>query len=239
MLQAKALWDSGQIARAAAIYDGIAEKDSGDPLGPEALYLSASLHAFYLNAPAAGAERFSRLISLHAGFSKTDQARLHLGALYLGPLQKPAAAVAVYRDLTDHGASDALREEGEYRLGQAYAALGKPDLARQEWRTLLGRYHDGRWVEKARLEIAASLDREQKTIEALNAYQNFVTDYPDSPYKADAHISIADCLERLDRPQEALALLKMIRKDAPNPDVIEVRIGRLEKRLRVLALIKR
>lgn len=233
------MWDAGDYSRAAAAYDAIDEKNPRSSLAPEALYLAASLHAFYLNAPAAGAERFTRLLSRYPNYPKADQARLHLGALYLGPLEKPEAAILIYRELTEHGASDAARQEGQFRLGLAYASAGNPESARREWIYLLERYHQGSWSERAKYEIASSLDRQQKTIEALNAYQEFVSDYPAGTYKRDAQIAIADCLERLDRPQEAVALLETIRDDSGNVDIVRIRLERLNKRIHVLKLIKR
>jgi TolA-binding protein len=239
MLEAKRHWDAGESARAATLYDLVSEKYPGSREGQEALYLAGSLRAFYLNEPEAGAERFARLIAKYPKFSRIDEARLRLGELYLGGLEKPEDSARVYQDLADNGASDDLRNEGRYRLGQSLVASGKYDLARHEWEGLLEQEKGGRWAEKARFAYAVSFDKEQKTIEAMKSYQDFVAAYPKSSNVTDAQIAIADCLDRLDRPQEGLALLKSISEGVPENEIIRARIGRLKKRIRMIGLMKK
>lgn len=239
MTQARALWDSGQLAQAAAAYDAIADDHPGKSTALEALYLSGSLHAFYLNQPDIGAARFARLAARFPDDPKADQARLHLGALLTGPLGKPEEAITVYRDLAEHGVTPAAREEGQYRLGTADALAAKPELARTEWRYLLERYRNGTWSEKAMFEIALSLDREGKTLEAMKAYEDFVNAFPNNPHWIDAQLAIADCLDRVERPNEALVLLRSLGGNSGDSDLIRARIQRIEREIRLMKLIKR
>ena len=101
-------------------------------------------------------------------------------------------------------AAEAMFKEGKYAEAKA------------QFEVFLRDYGDNPFLPTAALGIAASLDSQDKTNEALVAYQNVASGYPNSAVAGQAKLAIARLYEARNEPAQALKIYdELARPTAP------------------------
>lgn len=137
----------------------------------------------------------------------------YLGEVCLRMHDLPRARQAYERALELHP-KGRLADRARFGLGKALALQGEADEAVKVLAELAER-GGGDWADRAWLQIGqaeAGAGRFDKAVEAFKALERVA---PKSPLVAEARLGQADALIRLDRRDEAEALLRALVADAP------------------------
>jgi hypothetical protein len=68
----------------------------------------------------------------------------------------------------------------------------------------------------------------------LSIYQETARRYPQSDVRVETRFWMANCLEELDRLDEALREYRLLANSYPNPEVIKIKIHSIESRLKTV-----
>ncbi len=107
-----------------------------------------------------------------------------------------------------------MADRARFGLGRTLALQGDADKAREVLRGLAE--HGGReWADRAWLQIGLVESGAGRFAEAVAAFEALERVAPQSPLIAEARLDRAEALARLDRRDEAEALLRALVADAP------------------------
>ncbi len=96
-------------------------------------------------------------------------------------------------------------DEAQYYLAESHFKLKEYILAAAEYEKLIRNYPDSKYADKARYkiglcyyELSPNYGLDQKyTLKAIDEFQRFLEDYPNSPLKKDVQEKLKKCREKL------------------------------------------
>jgi len=102
--------------------------------------------------------------------------------------------------------------------GSTLFAEGKYALAQEQFDKFIGQHGESRWASHASFGLAASLDAQNKTNDAIAKYEAFIKSYPLDPATDQARLGAARLLEQSGREVQAVELYnKMLETAMKNP----------------------
>ena len=171
----------------------------------ETAYLSGDMRA-----AKAALEAFT---SDHPGDRNLASAWSRLGDVY-SRSGEPAEARRAYERAIATAPDGPLADHARLGLGRALATLGEPEAALKVLTELAGR-GKGDLADQARLQIGQVQAAAGHPAEAVEAFEALEKASPRSPLAAESRLRRAEALARLDRRDEAEALLRPLAADAP------------------------
>jgi tetratricopeptide (TPR) repeat protein len=139
------------------------------------------------------------------------------------PLELPApgTAEALAKVAADYPGTPAAAK-ALLRAGTVFYGEGNYAKAREHFDLFLRNHGATPWVSEAVFGVAASLDAENKTQEAITKYKDFLAAYSADPAADMARFNLARLYEQSNQPQLALEVLnKMTNPQQPGPSTQE------------------
>jgi len=220
--EATQLYQSSQWQQAAAAFDRAAQ----DPQQTEAKRLAAQLYAgeslIQLGDYAEARHRYQLVQKSPppAPFAARALFRLGEAALLSGDREEASKLLQSYVEKYPMGASTAYAQTYLEQIHQRqsaradFAALdeavgwerdGRHDVAQAAYRKILQQHTSRDQVRAETLRRAAKLhDRLAQSREAIDLYQQFLTEYPHAKQSAEVHAAVAWLHDRLDQPTQAV-----------------------------------
>lgn len=183
-------------------------------------------------------ERFTADPDPHANL---ETAWTYLGDVRLG-LDDPGAAREAYETSLKRFPKGRLADRARYGLGRSLAAIGETDAALDALEDLVDQ-GAADWLDKALLQIGKIELAAGRFDEAEKALARLAKAAPQSALATEAQLRRAEALMRLNRPDDAAALLRPLAADpsralsteaALNLAVIDLRRDRAEEALKTL-----
>lgn len=115
--------------------------------------------------------------------------------------------------LADENSGQPAADRARFLAAGRLYAQGKYAEARAQFEAVERDAPEGLLASTAALGIAASLDAENKTNDAMAAYQRVITSFKDEPVAVHAKLSKARLHEAANQPKEALALYDELGKN--------------------------
>lgn len=131
----------------------------------------------------------------------------------------PAPAGVSAAVLADHAAKHSGTKAAERSQLLAATKLfeeGKYADAQKAFETFNEQYPDSAFGATATLGVASALDAQNKTQEAITAYQNFITAFSTDPLATQAKLSKARVHESLKQYKEAVAIYDEVQRGSPS-----------------------
>jgi predicted negative regulator of RcsB-dependent stress response len=128
-----------------------------------------------------------------------------------GPGQQvePGTAEALVKVAQDYPGTMAAAK-ATLRAGTVYFDQGNYTKAQEQFDLFLREHNETPWVPQAVYGIAASIEAQGKTAEAITKYTNFIATYPNDPAADQARLTLARLYEQTQQPALALDVLNKL-----------------------------
>lgn len=238
------LWFGGQAAAAIPEWNRVLGLDQpGGKYAQWALYRVGLTHFLELRQYRLAVEAFQQFLELaeqKTAVSFPQQKRLiqqvrgYLGELFFEYLEDYPQSIGYYQNR--------LRLESKhpevplwlFRLGKSFFFLFQFESALATFQDLANQYPKTLWAERALYEqglTQLARDTPAACLEAILLFEMFIQTYPHSTWLSEARFGVASCLEEADRLPEALKLYQSLSKDYSTPQVIDVKVARIQERM--------
>jgi len=171
---------------------------------------------------------YRRIISLYPGGEDAWRARAAIGDIYVDRFNDRVAAIAHYAAVAAGGAREAPRYQ--LLVARQYLELRNHDQARTEARILRERWPQSAEADEAQLLTAQAWALEQRTDEALGAFQAAIDRKPRPEVAALALEGQAHLYAQLGKFDKSIELYARALPAHPNPDAIRTNIDKVRER---------
>ncbi len=235
---AEKLWADGKYRASVAEFDRVTAKDPKGELGLQALYRSAMTQSLYLDQHAEAIRKFRTYAEASAYNPKAEDAKRQVGDILFSRLERFPEAITHYRSLIAEGRDTTALPEFRLRLAKSYFYVWQFSDALAQYQELIRLFPGTPQAERAAFEIGVthytqgerSRAEDGAFLRAIDSYQRFLKDYPQSRWAPEARFGIGASLEELDRLPEALEAFEAVKKSHPSPNSVEIRIRRIRER---------
>ncbi|HEU4386145.1 MAG TPA: tetratricopeptide repeat protein [Anaeromyxobacteraceae bacterium] len=171
---------------------------------------------------------YRRIISLYPGGEEAWRSRAAIGDIYVDRFNDRVAAIAQYADV----AASPSRQAPRYQLlvARQYLELRNYEQARTEARILREKWPQSPEADEAQLLTAQAWALEQRTGEAMGAFQAAIDRKPRQEVAALALEGQAHLYAQLGRFDKAIELYARALPAHPNPDAIRTNIEKVRER---------
>lgn len=118
-----------------------------------------------------------------------------------------------------------------FRKAQSFFRLNKFEEARKEFQNLLERFPKSQFAAKARYGIGNTYYMEGSYTVAIEALKQVLRQHPNSDDAVEAQFLMAQCLEHDGKLQNAAEMYESLRDRYPVTEILELRIGEVQRRL--------
>jgi TolA-binding protein len=154
-----------------------------------------------------------------------------IASLYFEQMSDSHKAVTAYKTLIALNPGSLEADLFQFRVAQSYFRQNKFDLARHEYQILLEKYPKSQFNARARYEIGNCYYMEGKYDIAIEALKQVLRHHSQSDFSTEAQFLMAESFEQQDKLQNALQVFENIRGRYSSPNVLELRIAALKKRM--------
>lgn len=232
MAQAEGRWKQGDYLGAIQDYRRIIEEHPKSAVADDAYYWIGTLESLYLHDDVHAVLTYQKLIHDYPASPHRLSAQQAMAEIYDYKLHDLRRAITEYQKLIEKDSDPKLREKIQYRIGEAYMDLNDLDQARTEWDLLVKQAPQSSWADNALYRIGNTHLLQAQYQLALTVYQDLLVRYPGTDMRTETQFGIAQCLEETERLKEALAKYRELETDYSNPQIIQLKIRNLERRLK-------
>ena len=177
-------------------------------------------------------ELYQAVIDEDPGDPLSVRAQFQVGSTYHLFLQRDREAVQAFRDLIKKNPAGPWSLRAQELLGEIFEKRFEDyRQAIVEYQRLINLSGGGEEGDRA-LAGAANSHYVVRAFQSAIRYYRQVIEVSDDPkLRAEAGFGIASCLEEAGDLRGALAAFAKVRRDYPNPELVEQRLDRLRKRL--------
>lgn len=230
--QAQKYANQGDYLRALEFYDRVIKRNSHTDRTIEAEREAARI-SFYEVKDYKKSVAYYKLLVLHAKDPQERmQAQKQVATIYFDDLQNYGGAIAEFSKLLEMPHNDA--EESQYRLSLArsYFYLGEYFQALSEIENILGRKNDDKTKFNSMALKGNILVAQKQYAKAVDVFRKLIDDFPIMALKENVGLTLAVCYEESNDFKNAIRVLEEYRGKYSPPEYIELRIKRLQERLK-------
>ena len=236
---AEASLGNGEFTRAIEEYRLVANTFGATAYGPVSLYKIASIYSTHLNDKPRAVEAYYTLYSIYPESAEAIEARESMAIIY-SEAGNHAKAVNEYQWVLEKRPDS--REHYRYLIAMEYLQMNDFRQTRLELRDLLdslnvpdppplgGPHYE--LIVKIYYQTANSYYLESNNIEAIKAYDELISKYPQHPLSLEARLNKAHILIDDAVFEPALEILTALADEYPNKETIDSMIKLTRKRLR-------
>ncbi len=241
---AEKLWSDRKYEASVDEFEQVIRRNPHGDLGQNALFRAAMTEMIFLNRYVDALIKFQSFVERSPPSSGHQwSAQISIGEIFYQHLRKYKEAIQHYEYLIENNPRKKEIPQLLYRIGKSYFFLWDFDESIETYKKLISRYPESKFAEKAEYEIGMSLftfgeqtpgghgpgmDVYQK---AILQFQQFTRKYPNSSLVAQARFGIASCLEEMDKLEAAYQSYKELEKTYPSPNVVKIKLIRIQERL--------
>jgi outer membrane assembly lipoprotein YfiO len=213
---AKSIYDDKDYKRALDEFKKLTNSFPNSPLAAEGEFYQGLTYET-LGDLGRAAEAFRTLVDRYPYSNRVTDAIEHEYELaeamldgkrtkFLGMAIMPAqdTAVDLYKHIVKSAPYGPFGVKAQYRLGDAYIALGEFDLAQAAYQSVIDNYPNTEWAQKAGYQIARVSYKASKkestnlksTEEAIRKFEGFKQEYPQSQLELEANAAISELREK-------------------------------------------
>lgn len=236
-LTAEKLWTEKKYEASVVEFDRIVKENPGSALGVQSLWRASITRALFLNDYQEALRGLQSFIDQSAQKNLILDAQKEIGEILFNKTQQYLLAIDHYQKLIN--SKKFPNEEGFflYRISRSYANLGKIKKAISTQEQILEKYPTGDLALKSKLDLAQNwftlgdVDK-QAYAKSLELYKKVSdeTRTRDRKKFMEAQFGMAVVLEEMDRLDEAIDLYKSIESEYLVPNVVKVRIQKINER---------
>ncbi len=224
-------WEEGDYQRAVELYQAVIDEDPGDPLSVRAQFQVGSTYHLFLQRDREAVQAFRDLIKKNPAGPWSLRAQELLGEIFEKRFEDYRQAIVEYQRLINLSGGGEEGDRAQLAVARCYFKMGDFDQARGEYEIHLEWYPGSPRRDRA-LAGAANSHYVVRAFQSAIRYYRQVIEVSDDPkLRAEAGFGIASCLEEAGDLRGALAAFAKVRRDYPNPELVEQRLDRLRKRL--------
>lgn len=197
---------------------------------PKALFLAAETRHLYLQQEQEALLSYLQLARDYPGSPEAVTAQLRAADIYKNHLREYNQTLALLQKVAD--ANPPHPDRVQYDIADSYFRLNNFEQARIEFEALASTFPDSSLLPEVQYRIGMALVFEKKLNEAANALKKVVELWPGHRYAIEARFHLAGVLEEQEYLQQALAILKELQGDYPQPEILAKRTQQVEERIR-------
>ena len=224
--------DQGHFRIALSSLDRVIKRNSGSDMTLEAAREAARISYYEIKDYAKAAAYFKFLVLHSPDPQERMQSQKQVAAIYFDNLQNYNQAIEEFSKLIQMPHNDA--EEAQYRLStaRAYFYMGNYFQSLSEIDQLLSHKSDenirfGALVLKGNILVA-----QKQFGKAADVFKDIMNKYPDRAMKENIGLTLAACYEENNDFKGAIAVLETYRGKYNPPEYIDLRIKRLQERMK-------
>jgi tetratricopeptide (TPR) repeat protein len=239
-LTAEKLWTEKNYPAAVTEFDRIVKESPNSAIGLQALWRSAMTRTLFLNDQEEAIKSFETYLERASSSELAPQAQKEIAEIYFLKLGQHKKAIDYYQKLLQSKKFSADDEAMfSYRIARSYFLMNKILRSIELNEELIKDYPKSPYAIKAKMDLANSWyaigdSEKQGYAKALKLFQEIaaLTRGKDAMMYAEAVFGQASTMEEMDQLEDAYAMFKTLDGNYPAPNVIKVRMVRLEERMK-------
>lgn len=229
-LSAERQWAEKNYLGAAAEFEQVIKEDPNSALALQALLRAGMTQTLFLGEHEKALNYFKRYLEKATSSEQVPQVEIEIGEIYFSKLKQMSTAISHYERLILSDRFDAeQKNQFRYRIARAFFLQGQVRLAIPKLEAILKEKPSPELQQRVYLDLGhawyAIGDQEK------NGFQNAMDSFKTAG-GMEGEFGVAQALEEVDKLEEAYAKFKSLEKVYPSPNVIRVRLIRLENRLK-------
>jgi tetratricopeptide (TPR) repeat protein len=238
-LTAEKLWSEKNYAAAASEFDRVTKESPNSALGLQALWRASTTRALFLNDDDDALKGFNTFLERAGSSDLAPQAQKEIGDIYFLKLNQYGKAIDHYQKLIDSKKFSADENAlFQYRIARSQFLSNHLKKSADAYELLLSQYPNSRYGTRGKLDLAQNWyaigDTDKLAYgKALKLFSDVATSERNNPeIRAEAIFGEAEVKEEIDQLEDAHELYQSILAVYPAPNVIKIRMFRLEERLK-------
>ncbi len=239
-LSAEKLWTEKNYAAAVLEFDRIVKESPNTSLGLQSLWRASMTRTLFLNQQEDALKGLLSFIERASSSELVPQVQREIGDIYFSKLNQYSKAIEYYQKLlTAKKFSDEDRALFSYRIARSHFLSNQIKKAIELDEQVIEIYPKSFYALKAKLDLgncwyALGDTDKQAYAKALQLFQSLEASSHESfpELYQEAVFGEAATREELDQLEEAYALFKKIEKTYPASKVIQIRMLRIEQRMK-------
>jgi tetratricopeptide (TPR) repeat protein len=238
-LTAEKLWTEKKYEASVAEFDRIVKENPGSAIALQSLWRASITRSLFLKDYTEALKGLQSFSEQSAQPNLILEAQKEIGEILYSKTQQHQAAIDHYQKLIESGKYP--EDEGifHYRISRCWVSLGKIKRAISIQEEILQKFKDKDLLLKTKMDLAQNWytigDVEKQAYsKAIEYYKQVSNDTKGKDRRrfAEALFGTAIVLEEMDKPEEAIELYKMIENDYHVPNVVKIRIQKINDRLK-------
>lgn len=196
-----------------------------------AMYKIGFVEESYLKDLNAALFNYQEFIRLSQDRVSIYEVQKRIASIYFDEMHDASKAIDSYKKLMSLGPDNLEADLFQLRVAQSYFQINKFEAARTEFQELVEKFPKTQFAARARYEIGNTYYMEGKYDIAIEALKQVLRLNSQSEWVIEAQALMAECLERMNKLQDALSIYQNIEGRYSTPDVIKLHIDDLRRRI--------
>lgn len=203
-----------------------------------ALYKLGFIEESYVKDMESALFNYQEFIRLSQDRVSIYEVQKRIANIFFEQMHDPDKAISAYKKLIGFSPESLEIDFFQFRIAQSFFQQNNFEQSRFEFQQLLDRLPKSQYAARARFEIGNAYYMDGKYTIAVEALKQVLRLNPQSEWATEAQFLMAECLERLEKLQDALSTYENIQGRYTSPEVLTLRIEELKKRLKNAAETK-
>lgn len=228
-LLAERLLEDKKYDAAISEFREIVDKSPNSDLGIESQLKVAQILHLYLGRTKEAVEAYKKFLRRNKDEKRQNEIERVLADLRFQTFEDYQEAINAYTALLEKDPASADAPYYLFNIGRAHSFKKNFDEAIKVFQKLIAEHSSSQYAQRARLEIASSMNMAGRCKEAIKKYDDVIKEASEE-LKALAVFGQAECYEELDDLDKAYEVLGTIKKSYPTPAVVDLKMKRIKRR---------